>query len=322
MDRAIVATLIGEYYKPSRGTTGGISINVYLNSNHFPADSDAESQALEDDLNSLLENDYRGNFFETLGCYQRILADNCQRGRWAEINKKLETLFKCGTPEVINGPMIGIPVSIRDSDYFKEAAELKGDERSVIANIEWMATAWNATLADTGLWMGKTFEPVSREIVAGKTDSDPEMMDIFDETSTRIGRNYFRQPPDPNALQAITLPALTQLWKLKERPMSPDTEGFDGKLLVENLEKEHAIPYSKTGGYFLCNHGRSLVPEMNKKEVYQLNYRWPALAPSYPMTRLVDELVRIDDGIYLGQLIYATRHYSLGSFTLPGGQAV
>ncbi|MCP4187580.1 MAG: hypothetical protein GY763_08270 [Gammaproteobacteria bacterium] len=293
---------------------------IYLNSTNFPADSGTESQTLEDDLNSLLENDYHGNFFETLGCYQRILADNCQRGRWAEINSKLETLFKCGTSEVINGPMIGIPVSIRDSDYFKEAGELRGNERSVIASIEWMATAWNATLADTGLWMGKTFEPVSHEIVAGKTDNDTEMMDIFDETSTRIGRNYFRQPPDPDTLQAIALPALTRLWKLKDRPLSPDTEGFDGELLVENLEKEQAIPYSKTGGYFLCNHGMSFVPEMNKKEVYQLNYRWPALGPTYPMTRLVDELVRIDDGIYLGQLIYATRHFSLGSFTLPGGQ--
>ncbi len=301
---------------------GGISMAVYLNSKHFPSSSSAESQALEDGLNSLLERDHHQNFFETLGCYQRILADNRQRDRWAEINKKLETLFKCGTPEVINGPMIGIPISIRDSDYFKDTAELIGRQRSVIANIEWMATAWNATFADTGLWMGKTFEPVSREIVAKKTDNDSEMMDAFDETSTRIGRNYFRHPPGSGTLQAIALPALTQLWKLKERPMSADTEGFDGRLLAENLEKEKAIPYSKTGGYFLCNRGTSFIPEMNNKEVYQLNYRWPALDPTYPMTRLVDELVCIDDGIYLGQLIYATRHYSLGGFTLPGGRVV
>jgi hypothetical protein len=59
---------------------------------------------------------------------------------------------------------------------------------------------------------------------------------------------------------------------------------------------------------------------MNGKPVYQLNYRWPGLQPVYPMTRLIDELVQVDEGIYLGQLIMATRHYSLGSniFSLFG----
>ncbi len=38
------------------------------------------------------------------------------------------------------------------------------------------------------------------------------------------------------------------------------------------------------------------------------------------MTRLVDELVQIADGVYLGQLVMATGHYSLGAFRLqvPG----
>lgn len=282
----------------------------FLNSKHFPATSSAEMQSLEDSLNNILKHDYHGNFFVLLGKYQRILADNDQREQWSAIHKKLDTLFKCGTSEVINGPMIGIPISIRDSDLFKEAAELAGKQRSIIANVEWMATVWNATFADTGLWMGKTFEPVSRETVAAKTGNDAQAMSSFSNETTRIGRNYFRQPPNPNALQAIGLPGLTHLWKLKERPMSTQAKGFDCELLTENLAKENAIPYSRTGGYFLCNPGTSVVPEMNGKEVYQLNYRWPALEPTYPMTRLVDELVRIDDGIYLGQLVYATRHYS------------
>lgn len=292
----------------------------FLNCKHFPTASSAEIQLLDASLNSILKNDYRGSFFVLFGEYQRILADNNQKQHWPEIHKKLDTLFKCGKPEVINGPMIGIPISIRDSDYLKETAQLIGKTRSVIANIEWMAVAWNATYADTGLWMGKTFEPVSRNTVALKTGNNGKAMSQFDEKTTRIGRNYFRQPPNPNSLQAIGLPALTQLWDLKERPMSPGTNGFDCELLAENLQKEKAIPYSKTGGYFLCDLNTSVVPEMNGKTVYQLNYRWPALKPTYPMTRLIDELVRIDDGIYLGQLVYATRHYSLGNFTLPNGK--
>lgn len=295
---------------------------AFLNSKHFTAASSTEQQSLTTALNNILSGDYHGSFFAMLGMYQRILADNNQKKRWPEIHRKLDTLFKCGASEVISGPMIGIPVSIRDSDYFKESAQLMGKERSIMANIEWMATAWNATYADTGLWMGKTFEPVSRETVAAKTGNDSRTLDCYDQKSTRIGRNYFREPHDPNALQSIGLPVLTQLWKLKDRPMKPGISGFDCELLAENLDKEKTIPYSKTGGYFLCNPGTSVVPEMNGKAVYQLNYRWPALGPVYPMTRLIDEIVRIDEGIYLGQLVFATQHYSLGTFNLPNGQVV
>jgi hypothetical protein len=35
------------------------------------------------------------------------------------------------------------------------------------------------------------------------------------------------------------------------------------------------------------------------------------------MTRLVNELVQIDEGVYLGQLVMATHHYSLGTLRLP-----
>ncbi len=297
-------------------------MTAFLSSRSFTAHSSDAQQSLTNALNDILGNDYHGSFFVLLGMYQRILADNNQRQRWPEIHKKLDILFKCGTAEVISGPMIGIPVSIRDSDYFKEAAQFIGKERSLMANIEWMATAWNATYADTGLWMGKTFEPVSRETVIAKTRNDAKTLSNYDPKSVRIGRNFFREPPDPNALQAIGLPALTQLWKLKDRPMNPAAAGFDCELLAENLDKEKAIPYSKTGGYFLCNLGTSVVPQMNGKAVYQLNYRWPDLGPVYPMTRLIDEIVRIDDGIYLGQLVFATHHYSLGTFTLPNGHVI
>lgn len=295
----------------------------FLNSEYFPAASSDEMQSLEASLNDILKNDYHSSFFALLGKYQRILADNDQKQNWPEIHKKLNTLFKCGASEVVNGPMIGIPISIRDSDPFKAVAELMGEDRSVFANIESLATTWNATYADTGIWMGKAFEPVTRETLITKSNNDPQITRHFNEGTTRIGRNYFRQPPDhPNALQAIGLPAVTKLWKLKERPVSPDATGFDCELLAENIEKEKAIPYTQTGGYFLCDFDKSIIPEMHGKDVYQLNYRWPALSPVYPMTRLVDELVRIDEGIYLGQLAYATRHYSLGNFTLPNKKII
>ncbi len=296
--------------------------HAFLSSTHFPATSRDESQSLENALQHILAQDHQGSFYAMLARYQRILADNGQRHAWPVVHKKLETLFKCGKAEVISGPMIGIPVSIRDSDYFKHLDHDGSDERSVMASVEWMATAWNATYADTGLWMGKTFEPVSCETVAEKTGNHAQTVNACNVETTRIGRNFFREPPDPNLVQAIGLPGLTALWNLKKRPMNTAVEGFDGELLAENLDKEKAIPYTMTGGYFLCDAGQSVVPEMNRKAVYQLNYRWPALKPSFPMTRLIDEIVRIDDGIYLGQLVFATRHFSLGGITLPNGDVI
>ncbi|RJX26030.1 MAG: hypothetical protein C4531_16375 [Desulfurivibrio sp.] len=289
---------------------------AYLNSGNFPAASHATADALAAELESLFSSDFTGNMFAMLAGYQRILADNRQRQQWPAVHKKLETLFKCGSYAAVDGPMVGIPVSIRDSDYFQATVQHFGKERSKIASIEWMATAWNMTFADTGLWMGKTFEPVSKEVAADKTGNDAEIMARYDPQSTRIGRNFFRQPPQPGLLQGLGLPVLTPMWNLKPRPASPADNPFDGELLAGNLAREINIPYSMTGGIFLAAPGRSVVPEMHGKEVYQLNYRWPRLNPAYPMTRLIDELVRIADGIYLGQLVFATRHYSLGSLRL------
>lgn len=292
-------------------------MTTILSTDNLPDLSSEQANDLSSKLDILLEQDYQGNLFAMLAQYQKILADNQQRHLWPQVHEKLELLFVCGTAAVLDGPMIGIPVSIRDSDYFKSTAKLFGRNRSIIAEIEWMATAWNATFADTGLWMGKTFEPVSREIVAQKTAHDVQALSAYTQDNTRIGRNFFRDPANPNTIQALGIPALTQLWNLQDRPMNPDTPGFDCQLTRENLEKETRIPYSKTGGIFLADVGHSVLPSLKEKSVYQLNYRWPSLGPVYPMTRLIDEIVQIGDGIYLGQLVLATKHYSLGTLRMP-----
>lgn len=289
----------------------------YLHSDHCPSPSPAAAAQLAEDLEHLLVADYDGNLYAMLAGWQRVLADNRKRRQWPEVHRKLETLFRCGRTAVVDGPMIGVSLSIRDSDYFRETARLLGRERSLAAAVEWMATAWNLTFADTGLWMGKTFEPVSRAVVAERTAADPATLAGYDETTFRIGRNFFRPVADPSPVQALGLPVLTRLWRLKPRPLTTGAELFGGRLLAAHLERERAIPYTMTGGVFLAGPGTSVVPEMRGKPVYQLNYRWPRLEPAYPMTRLIDELVQIGEGIYLGQLVFATRHYSLGRLDLP-----
>lgn len=292
-------------------------MDVVLSSENFTSATPAQKQELESSLQSILRSDYKNNLYSMLANYQRILADNTQRKQWPLLHEKLKTLFMCGKAEPLNGPMIGVAVAIRDSDYFQDAAKLVDKKRSMQASLEVLATAWNSILADTGLWMGKTFEPVSKAVVREKCDNDPDTLADFNTDTTRIGRNFFRDVPGPTGLQRVSLPLLEKAWSLKDRPMTVDASGFDSELLAENLDKEKFIPYSKTGGIYIANMGHSIDPEMQNKLVYQLNYRWPNLNPVYPMTVLIDEIVKLGEGVYLGQLVYATKHYSLGAIDLP-----
>ena len=291
-------------------------MSEYLSADNFVSASVEEKRGVVRELEEIKANDLKDDVFAMLGRFRLILADNCRRGEWEEIFRKLMTLFKCGRCVPLDGPMIGVTMAIRDSDYFRDTARLLGCDRSLIADIEWMATCWNATFAPTGLWMGKTFEPVSRDSFSAACGDDQREMKLYDPAVTRVGRNFFREPENPGFIQGLGLPVLTEAWRLMDRPMTTKAPGFRGDLLESNLEKERYIPYVKTGGYFLANPGVSVVPEMNGRPVWQLNYRWPALGPTYPMTRLVDELVQIADGVYLGQLVMASRRYSLGTLRL------
>ncbi|TPW10832.1 MAG: hypothetical protein FD130_2118, partial [Halothiobacillaceae bacterium] len=173
-------------------------MTIYLSSENFPSRSAEEQKVLRAKLDKLLNEEVDSDFYALLSRYQRLLADNRQRLQWPALHDKLQTLFMCGTAVVLEGPMVGIPVSIRDSDFFKAIAQHLGRSRSLLASIELLGSAWNATFADTGLWMGKTFEPVSREVVKEKCANDATVMANYTATTTRIGRNFFREPPNPN----------------------------------------------------------------------------------------------------------------------------
>lgn len=291
-------------------------MNHYLNAVNFSSVTEEEKQALIRLLDVILTNDFKGEMLDMLASYQKVLVDNQRREEWNGAYEKLMTLFKCGKSMPVDGPMIGISLFIRDSDYFKEVAKKHGYNRSMLAHIKWMAALWNAAYAYRGFWVGKTFEPLRREVFAVKCGNNPEMMARYHPASTRIGRNFFREPYQASFLQRLGLPLLTQFWALQERPLDANALGFDSQLLATNLAKEKAIPYVKTGGGFLALPGKSVAGEMNGKEVYQLNYRWHELHPVFPMTCLIEELVQVDEGIYLGQLVMATHHYSLGTLRL------
>ena len=63
--------------------------------------------------------------------------------------------------------------------------------------------------------------------------------------------------------------------------------------------------YAK-GGLFIAKRQRSVDPDHPEKEVIALNYRWKSLGNMFPNRLLIDEIVQISEGLYLGKLFYAT----------------
>ncbi|HET9596934.1 MAG TPA: hypothetical protein VFP65_15200, partial [Anaeromyxobacteraceae bacterium] len=291
-------------------------MTTYLDPRNFRSSSPAEEDHLGHALAAIVAEDWRGTPLQALARWERVLRDDRQRRAWGVLFEKLDVLFRCGKATPLDGPMIGVTMCVRNTDWLGDATRPLGKERSVLARTEWLAALWNGTFANTGLWMGKTFDPVSRETFAEKCGGDPATVTAYDPATARLGRNFFREVSG-GVLQELGLPVLTRLWNLRDRPTDAAAPGFDAALRPEHLEEEKLIPYVKTGGYFLSNLAPSVVERLAGKAVYQLNYRWPRLDPVFPMTRLVDEIVQVADGVWLGQLVMASRHFSLGTLHVP-----
>jgi hypothetical protein len=69
-------------------------------------------------------------------------------------------------------------------------------------------------------------------------------------------------------------------------------------------------PFARQGYVFLGVSDRESILPMNnggiKKKVFQFQYRFPMIGGPAPIGYCLDELVEIADGLFLGQLIYAT----------------
>ena len=64
--------------------------------------------------------------------------------------------------------------------------------------------------------------------------------------------------------------------------------------------------YARKGGLFISRETESVDPGNAGKKVLQLNYRWPNLGNPPPLSYLIDEMVGIAQGLYLGQLLFAS----------------
>ena len=188
--------------------------------------------------------------------------------------RKLQRLFELGlTPDNIEGHHFGVPVGLRTGNLSGLIAEY--------GNL--IGCIWGATVGGVCPWVGKSFVLMAegdRRQVVGAT--------IPDNVSVYRGINHFNvieHAPVNIALNSL----LTFMWHLKQVPAA------------ERLKYGH----ERNGGNFAAYRAFSIY-EKTPREVLRLNYRFPGLDNFPPLTYLIDEVVEIADGLYLGQLLLAS----------------
>jgi hypothetical protein len=149
---------------------------------------------------------------------------------------------------------------------------------------------WGRLLAKNPPWVGKGFH-IKDSGLEPKVKGSP-------------GINFFWKNR-VSLLNRISILILTALFRLKK----------------SKEEERDVYGYDKKGGMFVGHRTGSVNPGAEEKEVFQINYRWPFLKSPFPLKLLIDEIVEIADGLYLGQLLFATRRiFRAYDPSLPNGK--
>lgn len=200
--------------------------------------------------------------------------------------QKLARLFQAGRDlPTMEGHHYGIAIGLRLSAEKHPFSQLD--------NI--VGLLWSSILANESPWVGKSFrrgdEATLRSLVGGQA---------ADQRPPFLGINHFVSLPwHPG--NNISFAALTFWLNLVDAPAS----------------EQQAFGYQRNGGNFTAGPAPSVYAD-TPRQVFSLNYRWPSLGNRPPLSWLIDELVQISDGLFLGQLLFASKRL-LGRFdaTLP-----
>jgi hypothetical protein len=138
---------------------------------------------------------------------------------------------------------------------------------------------WGTLLASHPPWVGKGFTPVAPD--------HPVSPPVFS------GVNFFRAART-SFLTTVSVRLLSLFLRLEPAP----------------TEEHRAYGCDRKGGPFVSTRARSVAPGLEHKDVFRLDYRPPSLNNPFPFKYLIDELVEISDGLYLGPLLFATKRLS------------
>ncbi len=236
-------------------------------------------------LKEIMEKDLRG--LKTPLELMKRYADKLNKGTsYGNIDEKLDKLFLCGRiPESLNGYYHGITIGLQTgTDSFKTFEGL-AEKLGVGTELDPLQVFYGTLLSKTSPWAGKNFKKLGKAKLGKLTDD----FDKGEETSY-LGINSFRKDRKDvvNNLSGYILSTVM------------DMEGVPGP-----KGKQSSWIYSK-GGLFIAKRRMSVDPKHPEKEVIALNYRWKSLGNKFPNKLLIDEIVAIADGLYLGKLYYAT----------------
>ncbi len=184
---------------------------------------------------------------------------------------KLHELFNRGVgPEEVRGFFRGAVISFHAEGF------------SRFFNVNTLNVGWQLGRYFTP-WTGKTFEPISPERLKDITGGIEQ-----GAVPTFWGTN-------------------TQSFKTVKQKMVRAMMKTAG-IWMEDVPAEEArkFGYDVKCFFFIARQGASVNPENRGKKVFLFNYRWPNLRTFPPDHYCIDELVQIADGLYLGQLNYAT----------------
>lgn len=190
--------------------------------------------------------------------------------------RKMAKLFELGRAfDSLDGHYYGVAPGLRTGDLQGVAAEY--------GNV--MGYVWGSAVVGVCPWGGKSYKPMGEGERAQIVGRDvPAGVPVF------RGINHFNRI-EHSALNVAATSLLTFMWHLQEPPAA------------ERLKYGH----EKNGGHFAAHRAPSLYAG-TPREVFRLNYRYQALGNFPPLTHLVDEMVEIADGLYLGQVLFATEH--------------
>lgn len=240
----------------------------------------------EDSLfREMMEEDLRGmdTPLKLMKHYADILNKKTSHGN---IDKKLDRLILCGkTPESLDGYYHGITISLKTGTDSLGVLEEIRKKLDIGEGIDPLQVLYGRLLSKTSPWAGKNFKKLNKDKLS-------ELTGGFDkgEEPTYLGINSFRKD-NKGFLNNISGHVLSGVM---------DMEGVPGP-----ESKQRSWIYAK-GGLFVAKRQNSVDPEHPEKEVVALNYRWKSMRNRFPNRLLIDEIVEIAEGLYLGKLYYAT----------------
>jgi hypothetical protein len=212
------------------------------------------------------------SILEMMKDYIALLQDNFNND--APPFRKLAKLFELGaTFDSLDGHYYGICPGLRTGDLQGAAAEF--------GNL--LGFIWSSAIVGHCPWAGKSYFPMSDEdrarILGDTVPADVQVV---------RGINHFNRI-EGAPVNVTTVALLNFMWHL--------TKATD--------EEKRQYGYDYKGGNIASHRAPSIYPG-TPREVFRLNYRYPDLGNYPPLSFLIDEMVQIGDGMYLGQAIFAT----------------